>query len=276
MPAAELRDGRVVRHQVRADHPIGHILGTLPLDPPGGPVPPGVRVEQQRHHHLGVIGRPAMAIGAIRPVERAEVHLLHRGKDGPHQMVLGHPLQQRRRHQEGLVPIAGNEVVGHESSERARTTSMSFSRGTHRRASRSGVFATATHQTTIALGWGTVPPVADSDRSAWRTHAVRLSAEYEPLCACVHEYQQVLDRCRSWTLPGRRHQRPRIRRPNGHDPAQAAVQHRRLMGSDRRKHCLPDGSLELPQRCCVGTRRADDRDPHRPDQLDPSVGQRRR
>ena len=36
---AELRDRRVIRHQVRSDHPIGHILDALPLDPPRGTVP---------------------------------------------------------------------------------------------------------------------------------------------------------------------------------------------------------------------------------------------
>ena len=39
MPLAKVSDRRMIRHQIRRDHPIGHILLTLPLDPARRPVP---------------------------------------------------------------------------------------------------------------------------------------------------------------------------------------------------------------------------------------------
>ena len=54
-----------------------------------------------------------MAVGAVVGVEVAEIHLLDRLQDRPHQMVLGHPVAQRRRHQKALLTVAFNEVRGH-------------------------------------------------------------------------------------------------------------------------------------------------------------------
>jgi len=33
MPANEPRDSRVIRHQIASDHPVGHILAAVPLNP---------------------------------------------------------------------------------------------------------------------------------------------------------------------------------------------------------------------------------------------------
>src|SRR6266536_6584217 len=67
----------------------------------------------------GVIGRPAPAIGSSAGVERRQVQGLHDRDDEPGEVVLGQPLIQAGRHQEGLVPVTANEGVGHGSSENA-------------------------------------------------------------------------------------------------------------------------------------------------------------
>jgi hypothetical protein len=64
-------------------------------------------------HHPRVIRRPTLAIGAIRPVEPAEIHLLDRPKHRPHEVLLGQPVNQRRGHQQHLLTIRSNEVLTH-------------------------------------------------------------------------------------------------------------------------------------------------------------------
>jgi hypothetical protein len=56
-------------------------------------------------HHLRVIGRPARPIGAIRAIERLQVHLLDRAEHRPHQVILGDPIRQRRRQQHLLAAV---------------------------------------------------------------------------------------------------------------------------------------------------------------------------
>ena len=95
---------------VCADHPVGDVLSALALDPARGPVAPHVRVQQQGNHHPRVIGRAAMPIGAIVGIEVAHVHPLNRPEDRPHQVVLGHPVAQRRRQQKRLLTTTSDEV----------------------------------------------------------------------------------------------------------------------------------------------------------------------
>jgi hypothetical protein len=89
----------MIGNQVRADHPVGDILTAFPLDPPRGAIPLRIRVQQQRDHHRRVIRRPAMTIAAVVAVERAQVQLLDRAQDAPHEVILRDPIQQRRRQQ---------------------------------------------------------------------------------------------------------------------------------------------------------------------------------
>ena len=53
---AKAGDRRVVGHLVGGDHPEGDVLGAAALDPPRGALADRVGVEQQRDHHLGVVG----------------------------------------------------------------------------------------------------------------------------------------------------------------------------------------------------------------------------
>jgi hypothetical protein len=94
--APKLSDRRVIRDAVGANHPVGHVLLALPLDPARRAITPRVGIEQQRHHHPRVIGRAAMPIGAVVGLEGGQVNLLDRLKNRPHQVVLGHPVAQRR------------------------------------------------------------------------------------------------------------------------------------------------------------------------------------
>jgi hypothetical protein len=106
----------VIRHQVGADHPVGDVLDAGALDPARRTIAARIRVEQQRDHHLRVVGGAAMPIGAVVGVEAGQVHLLDRLEDRPDQVVLGHPLKQRRRHQKRLLTTAFDEVLRHTGS----------------------------------------------------------------------------------------------------------------------------------------------------------------
>ena len=55
VPAAELRDRRVIRHPHARDHLVRHILKARPLDPTRRPIPARIRVQKQSHQHRRVI-----------------------------------------------------------------------------------------------------------------------------------------------------------------------------------------------------------------------------
>jgi hypothetical protein len=57
-----------------------------------------------------------VTVGAVVGVEAGQVHLLDRIEDPPDQVVLGHPLKQRRRHEKRLLTTAIDEVLGHAES----------------------------------------------------------------------------------------------------------------------------------------------------------------
>ena len=61
--------------------------------------------------HRRVIRRPPMPIGPIRRIKRVQIHLPNRTQHRPNQMILRHPIAQRRRHQIRLIPITLNEVL---------------------------------------------------------------------------------------------------------------------------------------------------------------------
>jgi len=64
-------------------------------------------------HHRRFVGSAPLTIRAIRPIERAEIHLIDRPQDRPHHMIIRHPIRQIRRHQHRLPPVTSNEVLSH-------------------------------------------------------------------------------------------------------------------------------------------------------------------
>jgi hypothetical protein len=113
MPADKPRDRRVIGHQVRGDHPEGHVLATVTLDRPRGTHPGRKRVEHERDHQRRLIGSPAMTIGPIGRIEPRQVHLGHRLDHKPRQMIGRQPLPHIRRQQEPLPTTTLNEVLAH-------------------------------------------------------------------------------------------------------------------------------------------------------------------
>ena len=136
VPAAELRDRRVIRHPHRRDQLVGHVLPARPLDPPRGPVPARVRVQQQRHHHRRLIRRAPLTVLPIRPIERAQIHLIDRPQDRPHHMIIRHPIRQIRRQQHRLPPVTSNEVLSHPGMVLNPPGRHTFARQPRRRAGR--------------------------------------------------------------------------------------------------------------------------------------------
>jgi hypothetical protein len=106
------RDRRVIRRLVDADHPARDVLDTRALDASRRALPTRVRVQQQRDHHARVMRRTPNTVPAIRRVERRQIHLLHSGKDEPHQVILRQPLLQAG--QQHLLAITADEVLGHD------------------------------------------------------------------------------------------------------------------------------------------------------------------
>ena len=113
MLAAKPVDRHVIRCQVRADHPVHHVLPARTLDPPRGPLTLRIRVQDQRDHHRRLIRRATPPIRAIPRIEHRQIHLPHDIQQTPRQMPLGQPHLQRRRHQERLITVNSNEVLGH-------------------------------------------------------------------------------------------------------------------------------------------------------------------
>jgi hypothetical protein len=77
------------------------------------PVYPGASIQQQGDHHPRVIRRPAVAVGSVVGVKPGQIHLLDRVQDRPHHVILGHPVQQRWRHQKRLLTVTFDEVRSH-------------------------------------------------------------------------------------------------------------------------------------------------------------------
>jgi hypothetical protein len=135
MLCAKPVDRHMVRGEIGADHPISHVLPALPLDPPRGPLPPAIRVQDQRHHHRRVIRRATPPIRSIPRIKHRQVHLRDHIQQTPRQMPFGQPLLQRRRHQESLLTINSNEVLGH-ARNRLPRPGQTFMKQPPRRAGR--------------------------------------------------------------------------------------------------------------------------------------------
>jgi hypothetical protein len=79
-PGGEPENARLSRGRepVRADYPEGDVLAAAALDPPRRALAHAVGVGQQREHHPRVVGRAAVAVGAVGGIERPKVELLDR------------------------------------------------------------------------------------------------------------------------------------------------------------------------------------------------------
>ena len=113
MTINEPRDRRVIGHQIAGDHPISNILSTVTLNPTRRPHARRKRVHDQRHHHRRLVRRPPMTIGAIRGVERRQVHPLDRADHKPRQMIGRKPIPHIRRQQKPLLTATLDEVLRH-------------------------------------------------------------------------------------------------------------------------------------------------------------------
>ena len=109
----EPRDRRVIRSLLRRQHAERNILFARPLDLPRRARPARVRVEQQRHHHRRVIGRPAAAVPPIGGIEAVEVHLADSLQDEPREVAFWQPLPDIRRHQKRLLAITRDKALAH-------------------------------------------------------------------------------------------------------------------------------------------------------------------
>ncbi len=113
MAPVERRDRRVIRHLRRRDQLVGDVLPARPLDPPRGPIPARVRVQQQRH--------PIIA-GHTPPDPARSPDTPHRTRPNPSRRPplapstpngLRNPIHQRRRQPQHLPAITHNEVLSH-------------------------------------------------------------------------------------------------------------------------------------------------------------------
>jgi hypothetical protein len=95
---------------------VSDVFSACPLDPPRGPVPARVRVEQQRDHLSRVTGSAAGRAQPIRLPEPVQIHRIDRAQHRPHQMILRQPLAQRRRHQQHLPTLTTHEFSSHTGS----------------------------------------------------------------------------------------------------------------------------------------------------------------
>jgi hypothetical protein len=129
----EASNRRVVGNLVGRDHPEGDIVATAPLDPTRRTHPDRIRVDEQRDHHLRIVGSGTPAVTAIGRIERPEIQLRNALKHEPGQVVLRQPLAQRRRQQQLLITIARQEVLGHRTPHRSGTTQSSPSTKTEQR-----------------------------------------------------------------------------------------------------------------------------------------------
>jgi hypothetical protein len=128
----ETRDRGVIRHLVRRDHTERDVLTAAPLDRARGALADRVGINQQRHHHLRVMRRGPPAVAAIGRIEGTQVELPDRVEHEPGKVILSQPLAQRRRQQQLLLAITGQEVLAHRSPHRSGTTKSSRSTRTKR------------------------------------------------------------------------------------------------------------------------------------------------
>jgi hypothetical protein len=84
----------VIRDEVARHDAVGDVLDAGALDRARGAAAARIGVEQKRHHHRRLVSRPAMTVGAIGAIERAEIHLANSVEHRPRQVVVRQPLAQ--------------------------------------------------------------------------------------------------------------------------------------------------------------------------------------
>ncbi len=109
----EPRDRRVIGPLLGRQDAEGDVFLTRPLDHARGPEPARVRIEQQRHHHRRVIGRPAPSVLTVGDIEPVEIHLADGVDDEPREVPFRQPLSDIGRHQKRLLSITRDEALAH-------------------------------------------------------------------------------------------------------------------------------------------------------------------
>jgi hypothetical protein len=145
MTSAKPRDSGVIRSLVRADHAERDILHAAALDHPRRALADGIRVEQQRDHHLRVKRCATPAIGAIGTVDPAQIDLLDRVKHTPRQVILAQPVAQARGQQQLMVTITNEEILPNHRPPKPGDTAIVFNPPDNK-PQNNQVYATASNQ----------------------------------------------------------------------------------------------------------------------------------
>src|SRR6202795_5284363 len=103
----------MVRMRIRRQIPERHVLLRCPLHLPAAHHSHAVTVQQQTHHHRGLIrGQPA-PVPLVGPVDQPQIELLDHIGEEPRQVPLRQPIVQRRRQQQALIQVVGSEALAH-------------------------------------------------------------------------------------------------------------------------------------------------------------------
>jgi len=112
----EVADGPEVGNVVRGEDPESHILLTPLGEPAGGGDPGRVAVEEELHHHPGVVRRVAPLLLLVHARDRREVELVDHVGEEEHHVLLGQPVLQGWREQQQLVGLVGAVRLLHPTS----------------------------------------------------------------------------------------------------------------------------------------------------------------
>lgn len=110
-PKPEGGDRVMIGMCVSRDISEGHRVVGCRFDLAARARPGRVRVEQERHQHLGMVCRRSAPFVAV--ADRSQVQLPDNVDHEPGQVAFRNPILQTRRHQEQRVAIVRNEVVSH-------------------------------------------------------------------------------------------------------------------------------------------------------------------
>ena len=113
MSRTKARDRRVIRREVRRDHPKRNVLTAAPLDRARRPLTDRVGVDGQRDHHLRIERRATPTVRSISREERRQVHRVDGVQHEPGEVLGRQPIPQARRQQQLLLAITRDEVLPH-------------------------------------------------------------------------------------------------------------------------------------------------------------------
>ena len=93
--ATEIADPAVVGLLVAGEHPEGGVFPAGLLDLPGAGQPDAVGVQEQHHHHPGVVGLlPAWILLAVDGTDWLQIQLSSQIEQKKHQVVLRQPVHR--------------------------------------------------------------------------------------------------------------------------------------------------------------------------------------